>query len=153
MSLDLASYFGFTRTPFRWDLAYSMLHQNAGHAEVVPRIRWCIGKNALDVITGKVGAGKTVELRAALSELDASRHTVIYLPNPAVRARGPYAALGGVPRFHTSSLIAQTVDHLSAEKNARGRAVIFAVNEAHSLSADEREELRWADGCAVDVAT
>ena len=106
-------------------------------------------ENVLGVITGEVGAGKTV----ALAELDASRHTVIYLPNPAVRARGPYAALGGVPRFHTSSLIAQTVDHLSAEKNARGRAVVFAVNEAHSLSADQREELRWADGCAVDVAT
>ena len=57
------------------------------------------------MITGEVGAGKTVALRAALAELDFSRHTVIYLPNPAVGARGLYAALvsdlGGIPRFHT----------------------------------------------------
>jgi len=52
---------------------------------------WAI-RLALGVITGEVGAGKTVALRAALAELDASRHTVIYLPNPAVGARGIYAA-------------------------------------------------------------
>ncbi len=85
MSLDkLCSFYGFTRTPFRRDLAPAMLHRHAGHAEAVARIRWCISETALGVITGEVGAGKTVALRAALAELDASRHTVIYLPNPAV---------------------------------------------------------------------
>ena len=48
MSLDqLCSYFGFTRTPFRRDLAPAMLHRHAGHAEAVARIRWCITENAL----------------------------------------------------------------------------------------------------------
>ena len=145
MSLpQLGAFFGFTRTPFRRDLAPAMLHRHAGHAEAVARIRWCVSENALGVITGEVGAGKTVALRAALAELDASRHTVIYLPNPAVGARGLYAALvsglGGVPRFHTASLIAQTMDHLAAEKHERGRAVIVAVDEAHLLSADQLEE-------------
>ena len=138
MSLDkLSSFFGFTRTPFRRDLAPAMLHRHGGHAEAVARIRWCITETALGVITGEVGAGKTVALRAALAELDASRHTVIYLPNPAVGARGLYAALvtglGGVPRFHTAALIAQTMDHLAAEKHERGRAVVVAVDEAHLL--------------------
>ena len=74
MSLDkLCSYYGFTRTPFRRDLAPGMLHRHAGHAEAVARIPWCIGETALGVITGEVGAGKTVALRAALAELDASR--------------------------------------------------------------------------------
>ena len=128
MSLDkLSSYFGFTATPFRRNLAPAMLHRHGGHAEAVARIRWCIAETALGV-----SAGKTVALRAALAELDASRHTVIYLPNPAVGARGLYAALvtglGGVPRFHTAALIAQTMDHLAAEKHERGRAVVVAVD-------------------------
>lgn len=155
MSLDqLGSFFGFTRTPFRRDLAPSMLHRHAGHSEAVARIRWCIAENALGVITGEVGAGKTVALRAALAELDASRHTVIYLPNPAVGARGLYAALvtglGGVPRFHTASLIAQTMDHLAAEKHERGRAVIVALDEAHLMSADQLEELRLLTNSEMD---
>ena len=143
-SLDkLSSFYGFTRTPFRRDLAPAMLHRHAGHAEAVARIRWCINETALGVITGEVGAGKTVALRAALAELDASRHTVIYLPNPAVGARGLYAALvsglGGVPRFHTASLIAQVMDHLAAEKHERGRAVIVAVDLGrHRNYADNR---------------
>jgi type II secretory pathway predicted ATPase ExeA len=43
----------------------------------------CIG-----VITGEVGAGKTVAVRAALSVLDPIRHSIIYLPNPTVEVRG-----------------------------------------------------------------
>src|SRR5664279_3445486 len=125
-----------------------MLHRHGGHAEAVARIRWCISETALGVITGEVGAGKTVALRAALAGLDASRHTVIYLPNPAVGARGLYAALvsglGGIPRLPTAALIAQTMDHLAAEKHERGRAVIVAVDEAHLLTADQLEELEAA---------
>ena len=36
-----------------------------------------------------VGAGKTVAVRAVLADgLDASRHTIIYLPNPMIGVRG-----------------------------------------------------------------
>src|SRR5438093_932469 len=49
-----------------------MLHRHGGHAEAVARIRWCVAETALAVITGEVGAGKTVALRAALAELGAS---------------------------------------------------------------------------------
>ena len=61
-------------------------------------------ERALGVVTGEVGAGKTVAVRAALAELDTSPPHVIYLGNPAVGARGLYhgivTALGDVPRFH-----------------------------------------------------
>ena len=39
------------------------------------------------MITGEVGAGKTVAVRA-VTALDGSRHVVIYLPNPSVGVRG-----------------------------------------------------------------
>ena len=58
-------------------------------------------EHALGVITGEVGAGKTVAVRAALADLDPTRHTVIYLPNPTIGARGIHhaivTALGGTP--------------------------------------------------------
>src|SRR6266851_3254773 len=74
--------------PFRRDLAPGMLHRHAAHAEAAARISWCISEHALGVITGEVGAGKTVALRAALASLDSSRHTLIYLGNPSVGVRG-----------------------------------------------------------------
>ena len=35
-----------------------------------------------------VEAGKTVSVRTVLAGLDASRHTIIYLPNPMIGIRG-----------------------------------------------------------------
>ena len=84
----LQSHYGFARMPFGRDLAPGMLHRSAGHGEAVARIAWCIAERALGVVTGEVGSGKTVAARAATAALDASRHTTIYLGNPAIGARG-----------------------------------------------------------------
>ncbi|MCU4185749.1 AAA family ATPase [Acidiferrimicrobium sp. IK] len=155
MSIDLLqAHYGFTRTPFGRDLAPGMLHKNAGHGEAVARISWCIAEKALGVITGEVGSGKTVAVRAATTALDASRHSVIYLGNPAVGARGIYAtivtALGGVPRFHKAALIPQAADALAAEEAEKGKRVVVCVDEAHLLSADQLEELRLLTNADMD---
>jgi len=84
----LQGFFGFTRTPFGRDLAPGMLHRHAAHGEAVARIGWCVAEHRIGVITGEVGAGKTVAVRAALAGLDPTRHTIIYLPNPTVGVRG-----------------------------------------------------------------
>jgi type II secretory pathway predicted ATPase ExeA len=155
MSIEvLQAHYGFTRMPFGRDLAPQMLHRSAGHSEAVARINWCISERALGVITGEVGSGKTVAARAAAANLDTSRHTVIYLGNPAVGARGIYAAivsaLGGVPRFHKASLIPQAADALAAEENERGKRVVVVVDEAHLLAADQLEELRLLTNAEMD---
>ena len=56
----LQGFFGFTRTPFGRDLAPGMLHRHTSHGEAVARIGWCITERRIGVITGEVGAGKTV---------------------------------------------------------------------------------------------
>ncbi len=63
----LQSHYGFTKTPFGRALAPQMLHRHGAHAEAVARIGWCVTERALGVITGEVGAGKTVAVRAALA--------------------------------------------------------------------------------------
>src|SRR6266536_1848837 len=112
MSINrLQAHWGFARMPFGRSLAPSMLHRHDGHAEAVARIGWCIDQHALGVITGEVGAGKTVAVRAATAALDTSRHVVIYLPNPSVGVRGMLhhvvSALGQVPSFYTATLVPQ----------------------------------------------
>ena len=131
-----------------------MLHRHGAHAEAVARIGWCVTERALGVITGEVGAGKTVAVRAALAELDQARSTIIYLGTPAVGARGLYhgivTALGGVPRFHKAALIPQTTDLLAAEEHERGRHVTIVIDEAHLLAADQLEELRLLTNAELD---
>jgi type II secretory pathway predicted ATPase ExeA len=150
----LQAFYGFTKMPFRRDLAPGMLHRHTAHAEAVARIGWCVAERALGVVTGEVGAGKTVAIRAALAGLDPSRHTIIYLGNPAVGARGIYAgivtALGGIPRFHKAALIPQTADALAAEEHERGRTVVLVIDEAHLLDAEQLEEPRLLTNADMD---
>ena len=150
----LRSHWGFSRMPFGKDLAPSMLHRHPGHAEAVARISWCVDEAAIGVITGEVGAGKTVAVRAALADLDTSRHTVIYLGNPAIGSRGLYTTivshLGQVPRFHRCSLVPQAQEALAAEAAERGRRVVLVVDEAHLLAPDQLEELRLLTNAEMD---
>jgi type II secretory pathway predicted ATPase ExeA len=156
MSIDrLRSHYGFGRTPFGRDLAPGMLHRHHTHAEAVARITYLITERALGVITGEVGAGKTVAARAAVAALDPTRHTIIYLPNPAVGTRGIYQtivrALGGVPRFHKPALIPQAGELLAAEETERGRRVVLIVDEGHLLTGDQLEELRLLTNTDMDA--
>src|SRR5438034_7208002 len=114
--------------PFGRSLAPSMLHRHDGHAEAVARIGWCIDQHATGVVTGEVGAGKTVAVRAATAALDASRHALIYLAQPGTGVRGIYAeivrCLGGTPCFQRSNLVPQATELLAAEEAERGKKVV-----------------------------
>ena len=90
--------------PFGRDLAPSMLHRHPGHSEAIARIGWCVDQCAIGVITGEVGAGKTVAIRAAATSLDPARHVIIYLANPTIGVRGMLThivATSGTPRRFT----------------------------------------------------
>jgi type II secretory pathway predicted ATPase ExeA len=150
----LQAHYGFTRAPFGRDLAPGMLHRHTGHGEAVARITWCIGERGLGVLTGEVGVGKTVAVRAALAALDPTRHTLIYLPNPTVGARGIHhaivTALGGHPLIHRATLIPQAADALAGEHAERGRTPVLVIDEAHLLDHDQLEGIRMLTNHEMD---
>ncbi|MGH2707682.1 MAG: ExeA family protein [Actinomycetota bacterium] len=143
--------------PLERSLRLGELYRRQGHAEAVARITWLVGEAALGVLTGEVGSGKTVAARAAVAALDPTRHSVVYLSNPAVGARGIYAqivsSLGGAPRVHKAALIPQTTAALIAEAEERGRRPVLIFDEAHLLSADQLEELRLLTNAEMDSAS
>jgi type II secretory pathway predicted ATPase ExeA len=155
MSLDrLQPHYGFTRLPFTRRIAPGQLFRSAGHQEAASRIGFLVEAQQIGVITGEVGVGKTVAARAAVAGLDSSRHTVIYLSNPAVGARGLYqaivAALGAEPRFHKAALIPQAQELIARERTERGKRVVVIVDEAHLLGPDQLEELRLLTNAEMD---
>lgn len=157
MSIDrLRAHYGFTRMPFGKDLAPGMLHTHASHGEAVARIGWCISEQAIGVISGECGAGKTVAARAAVASLDASRHTVLYLGTPGVGLRGIYGLiiteLGATPRFHHAALIPQAQEMLAAETAERGKQVVLIIDEAHLLDAESLEGIRCLSNMGMDQA-
>jgi type II secretory pathway predicted ATPase ExeA len=155
VSIDrLRSHYGFSRMPFGKDLAPGMLHAHGAHAEAVARMSWCISEQAIGVISGECGAGKTVAARAAVAGLDASRHTALYLGTPGVGLRGIYGliitTLGGTPRFHHAALIPQAQEMLAAESAERGKHVVLIIDEAHLLDAESLEGIRCLSNMGMD---
>ena len=66
----LQAHYGIHPDAVRPEPGPGMLHRYTGHGEAVARISWCVDQHALGVITGEVGAGKTVAVRAATAALD-----------------------------------------------------------------------------------
>jgi type II secretory pathway predicted ATPase ExeA len=132
------SHFGLKRTPFGKGIAAKDLFSRQAHEEAVARINFCILECYLGVVTGDVGAGKTVAVRAAVSALDPTKHQVIYIANPAFGTRGLYVtivrALGAEPRYVRAELMAQAADLLEAEDAERHRRVVMICDEAHLLT-------------------
>jgi len=155
MSIDrLRAHYGFSRMPFGKDLAPGMLHAHRAHSEAVARISWCIAEQAIGVISGECGAGKTVAARAAVCALDGSRHTVLYLGTPGVGLRGIYTTiitgLGENPRFHHAALIPQAQELLAAESSERGKQVLLICDEAHLLDTECLEGIRCLGNMGMD---
>jgi type II secretory pathway predicted ATPase ExeA len=150
----LQAHYGFSRMPFGRDLAPGMLHRHAAHNEAVARIAWCISERSIGVITGEVGAGKTVSVRAVLAGLDPSRHTIIYLPNPMIGTRGIceeiLAVFGQRPSHLASRLFTQVSKALLAEREERGRTPVLVLDEAHLLAYEQLEMIRMLGNTAMD---
>ena len=152
---DWKRYWGFSRTPFAKQLAPSELFDHPDHREAVARIRFAIDETAICLVTGEVGAGKTVAVRAAIETLDAAAHTIIYVGNAGIGARGIHQhiayQLGVAPRFHRGSLIAQTAELLARERDERHKHPVLIVDEAHLLDADQLEQLRMLTNLDLDT--
>lgn len=148
------THFGFTHTPFSKAIPAHQLCERASLQEAIARIRFCIDETQLGVLTGEVGVGKTVAVRAATAQLDPSAHHVIYVPNPSFGTRGLYVtivrALGAIPRFHKADMIAQAQDLLAAEEQERRRRVVLIVDEAHLLTPSQLEEVRLLTNAEMD---
>ncbi len=150
----LQGFYGFSKMPFGRDLAPGMLHRHTAHDEAVARIGWCITERRIGVITGEVGAGKTVAVRAALANLDPTRHSVIYLPDPTVGVRGVLhhivSSLGARPLVHHATLVPQATEALATEYLERGRVPVLVIDEAHLLSHPQLESVRMLTNHDMD---
>jgi type II secretory pathway predicted ATPase ExeA len=155
MSIDrLCAYFGFTRVPFGRDLSPSSLFRSAAHAEAVARLTWLIEEHGLGLLTGEVGAGKTVAARATVAGLEPAQYQVVYCANPTIGGRGllslVVACLGGHPHAHRAILVPQATEVLAAAENERGRRVVLMIDESHLLTPDQLEDLRMLTSAEMD---
>ena len=150
-------YFGFERLPFDRSIPVGALFASASHQEAVGRIAYGIDTRQITVITGEVGAGKTVAAAPPPPAWTPPATSSSPSPTPrsapgafTTRSSRPWAAC---PAFHHATLIPQAAGHLAAELAERGRLPVLLIDEAHLLSHDQLEAIRMLTSAQLDSAS
>jgi type II secretory pathway predicted ATPase ExeA len=149
----LSALYGLKWNPFLEGIPIQALCKSPRIDHFAWRVEDLVMHGGFALVTGDVGAGKTVSVRAAVAGLDPTRHQIIYIANPAFGTRGLYVtivrSLGAEPRYLKAELMAQAADLLAAETAERHRRVVLVVDEAHLLAPAQLEELRLLTLCRV----
>lgn len=148
-------FYGLSDRPFQLTPDARFYYESRTHKKALAYLGYGLAQGeGFIVITGDVGAGKTVSVRAAADALDRTRHQIIYIANPAFGTRGLYItivrALGAEPRYLKAELMAQAADLLAAEAAERHRRVVLICDEAHLLVPAQLEELRLLTNSDMD---
>jgi type II secretory pathway predicted ATPase ExeA len=147
-------YWGLREKPFRKTPDPRYLFLNDTYEEALERLLFAVEEMELALLTGEVGAGKTLLTRALVDRIG-ERFEVGMVLNPRLSPRQflrTAAAELGVaePRFHSSDLLDQVHERLLALDEA-GRAALLIVDEAHLIPGKPTfEEVRLLTNFQLD---
>jgi type II secretory pathway predicted ATPase ExeA len=156
MMTALNDYYGFSQTPFSRRLEPSDLFPARGHQEIQGRLAFALQEHLPALITGDIGAGKSTALRAFVDTLDHNLYPYVYLPNPYLRVTTLYSqillALQVKPAYSFTRLLPQLHATL-ADLGRQGRYPLLILDEAHRLSPEVFDQLRYLLNDQIDSAS
>lgn len=154
------SFYGLTRRPFGKTPDPAFLFHSRGHAEALARLVTAAEDRDLAVLTGEVGAGKTLLTRALVDELSNSlgaRARVVLIVNPRLSPNELLSTLGerlGLdPSPRTKPKLLDALLARLYEIHESGGTTLLIVDEAHLIpSRAVYEELRLLLNFTLDDA-
>jgi general secretion pathway protein A len=147
-------YWGLREKPFRKTPDPRYLFLNDTYEEALEQLLFAVDEMELALLTGEVGAGKTLLTRALVDRIG-ERFEVGMILNPRLSPRQflrtAAAELGvKLPRFHSSDILDQINERL-LELDAAGRAALLVVDEAHLIPGKPTfEEIRLLTNFQLD---
>ena len=148
------AFFGFTGVPFSRDIAVDHLLETASHKELLGRLGYVARMRSFGVFTGDAGTGKTTAIRKFSQGLDANTYRVLYLSDSALTPRNFYwetlHEMGYEPRFYRGDAKRQFQKALAVLVDSEHRTPVVIVDEAHLLSREMLEEIRFLLNLRMD---
>jgi len=148
------AFFGLTGAPFSRDIPVSQLLETPSHKELMGRLNYVARTRAFGVFTGDAGTGKTTAIRKFSQGLDTNTYRVLYLSDSALTPRNFYwetlHELGYEPRFYRGDAKRQFQKALAVLVDSEHRTPVVIVDEAHLLSRDMLEEIRFLLNLRMD---
>lgn len=148
------AYWGLREKPFRKTPDPRYLFLNDAYEEALERLAYAVEEMELALLTGEVGAGKTLLTRALVDRVG-ERYEVGMVLNPRLSPRQflrTAAAELGVaqPRFHSNDLLDQIQERLLELDEAK-RPALLIVDEAHLIPGKPTfEEIRLLTNFQLD---
>jgi len=141
------AYFGLRAKPFQLNPDPTFFYGSRGHRRAMAYLEYGLHQNeGFIVITGEVGAGKTLLVRSLLQKLDPKKIVAANLVSTQIDADDilrMVAASFGIPSKHLSkSDLLLALEAFLVATTAEGKRALLIVDEAQNLTPKAVEELR-----------
>ena len=141
------AHFSLSGTPFGRDIPAELMWRNDARDELHSRLIYVAEQKYFGVFTGDAGTGKTSAIRRFAAALDNNRYQVLYISDSSLTPRNFYwetlHQLGQVPRFYRGDARRQFHQTLSSITDSEKKIPVVIVDEAHLLSREMLEEIRF----------
>jgi type II secretory pathway predicted ATPase ExeA len=140
-------FYGLSMAPFSKGIPSSDLFRMDSQEEAITRLEYVANNRLFGTLTGEVGSGKTTVLRRLRDSLDEKVFEFLYVADSMLTPRHFYNGLlsqlgkdGAFYRGDCRRLLHQEIELISG---VRKRKLVIVVDEAHLLSKEMLEELRF----------
>jgi general secretion pathway protein A len=140
-------YFGLKENPFALSPDPRYLYLSQRHQDALAHLMYGItGGGGFVLLTGEVGTGKTLMIRALLQRLPETVDVALVL-YPFLTVREFMVALCDdlrieKPQEPTLKALIDTLNRFLLDNHARGRRTVLIVDEAHRLNREVLEQIR-----------
>jgi putative secretion ATPase (PEP-CTERM system associated) len=141
------SYYNFTSSPFQLTPDTRFFYGSRGHSRAIAHLTFGLAQGeGFIIVTGEVGAGKTMLIERLLSQLDRGTYVVAHINTTQVSGDDLFRlALAGFgvddPEASKATLLLHFEEALRDHRMA-GRRCLLVVDEVQNLSLAALEELR-----------
>lgn len=146
---------GFKTLPFPKAPSPSELFRWPPFEELLARLHFALDLRGIALLTGDAGAGKSTAIRCFCGGLDESRYPTVYVADKQLSPKEFYSRIleqFGVLPGRTYSAARRQCQTLLADMSAtRNMIPIVVVDEAHELSPDMVQELRYVQNIYCDA--
>ena len=156
--MNYYQHFGMTKIPFGSDVPVDSLAKTEQFTEMFNRLSYVADTQQFAVLTASPGCGKSTLLRTLREELEGKDYLFLYISDSSLSPRWLYnkmlEQLGSDRTYYYRGDGKKAVhDKLSVLHAVKKKKIVCCIDEAHLLSPDTIQEIRFLLNCEMDSSS
>ena len=149
------TYYGFTGSPFQLTPDTRFFYGSRGHSRAIAHLTFGLAQGeGFIIVTGEVGAGKTLLIERLISQLDRDTYSVAHINTTQVSGEDLFhltlAGFGVEDPEASKATLLLCFEEMLREHSMAGRRCLLIVDEVQNLSLAALEELRMLSNIIGD---